>query len=43
MCIRDRQWAVAEDLINGSNNALNPLGTASRAEVAQILMNYFNK
>ena len=37
------KWAVAEGLISGSNNALNPLGTASRAEVAQILMNYFNK
>ena len=34
------KWAVAEGLINGSNNALNPLGTASRAEVAQILMNF---
>ena len=34
------QWAVAEKLIQGSNNALNPLGTASRAEVAQILMNF---
>ena len=37
------QWAVAEGLIQGSNNSLNPLGTASRAEVAQVLMNYFNK
>ena len=37
------KWAVGEKLINGSNNALNPLGTACRAEVAQILMNYFNK
>lgn len=37
------QWAVAEGLLQGSNNALNPLGTASRAEVAQVLMNYFNK
>lgn len=34
------KWAVGEKLINGSNNALNPLGTASRAEVAQILMNF---
>ena len=34
------QWAVAEKLIQGSNNALNPLGTASRAEVAQILANF---
>ena len=37
------KWAVGEKLINGSNNALNPLGTASRAEVAQVLMNYFGK
>ena len=34
------KWAVGEKLINGSNNALNSLGTASRAEVAQILMNF---
>ena len=34
------KWAVAEGLIQGSNNSLNPLGTASRAEVAQILMNF---
>ena len=34
------KWAVAEGLISGSNNALNPLGTASRAEVSQILMNF---
>ena len=37
------QWAVAEELMQGSNNALNPQGTASRAEVAQILMNYFGQ
>ena len=37
------KWAVAEGLIQGSNNALNPQGTASRAEVAQILMNYFGR
>ena len=37
------KWAVGEKLISGSNNALNPLGTASRAEVAQVLMNYFSK
>ena len=34
------KWAVAEGLIQGSNNALNPQGTASRAEVAQILANF---
>ena len=33
------KWAVGEGLINGSNNSLNPLGTATRAEVAQLFMN----
>ena len=37
------KWAVAEGLMNGSNNALNPLGTASRAEAAQVLMNCFSR
>lgn len=33
-------WAVGTGVLKGSNNALNPLGTASRAEVAQVLMNF---
>lgn len=33
-------WAVNAGIIKGSNNALNPGGTASRAEVAQMFMNY---
>lgn len=36
------QWAVETGILQGANNALNPLGTASRAEVAQILMNFCN-
>ena len=35
------QWAVGTGLINGKGNAtLDPLGTAQRSEVAQILMNF---
>lgn len=34
------QWAVGSGLIQGSNNQLSPKGTATRAQVAQILMNY---
>ena len=32
--------AVALGIITGSNNRLNPTGTAQRAELAQILMNF---
>ena len=35
------QWAVAEKLINGAaGNTLQPQGTATRAQVATVLMNY---
>lgn len=34
------QSAVALGILKGSNNALNPTGTAIRAELAQILLNY---
>lgn len=34
------QWAVAEGLIQGSNGLLNPTATATRAEVATILMRF---
>lgn len=34
------QWAVQNGLIVGSNNALNPQGDATRAEVSMILMRY---
>lgn len=34
------QWAVGSGLIQGSDNLLFPKGTATRAQVAQILMNY---
>ena len=33
-------WAVANELMQGYNNRLNPLGSASRGEVAQILANF---
>ncbi len=34
-------WAVATGLISGSDGKLMPKATANRAQVAQILMNYF--
>ena len=34
------QWAVAEKLITGVGTELQPKGTASRAQVATVLMNY---
>jgi hypothetical protein len=33
-------WAVSAGIINGSNNALNPTGNATRAQVATILMRF---
>ncbi|MBE6927317.1 MAG: hypothetical protein E7467_02305 [Ruminococcaceae bacterium] len=33
-------WAVAEGLINGSDGKLQPLGNATRAQVAAILMRF---
>ena len=34
------QWAVQNGLVVGSDNALNPQGDATRAEVSMILMRY---
>lgn len=34
-------WAVGEGVLKGSDNALDPAGTATRAQTAQILMNFF--
>lgn len=34
------QWAVSEKLINGVGSELQPKGTASRAQVATVLMNF---
>lgn len=34
------QWAVSIGLLEGSNNKLNPSGSATRAEVATILMRF---
>lgn len=34
------KWAVGNGLLQGYNGQLNPNGTATRAEVAQILMNF---
>ena len=34
------QWATAEGLIQGSNGKLDPKGTATRAQVATILMRF---
>ena len=37
-------WAVGEGLISGKGNGnLAPLATASRAEAAQIFMNFLDK
>lgn len=37
-------WAVGVGLLSGKGNGiLDPTGTATRAEVAQILMNYCTK
>lgn len=33
-------WAVGAGVLQGSSNMLNPLGTASRAEIAQMLQNF---
>ena len=34
------QWAVVNDIVNGSNGKLNPQDNATRAEVAVILMRF---
>ena len=37
-------WAVAEGIMEGNGDGtLNPTGLATRAEVAQIFLNYFGK
>lgn len=35
------EWAVSAKVLQGSGGKLNPTGTATRAEVAQVLMNHF--
>lgn len=37
------KWAVAEELIKGSNGKLNPQGEATRAEIAAILKRFVEK
>lgn len=37
------QWAVAGGLLQGSNGKLNPQGSATRAQVATILMRFMEK
>ena len=34
------QWAVANGIVNGSNGKMNPQNTATRAQVAAILMRF---
>lgn len=34
------RWATAAGVLNGSGGRLNPKGTATRAQVAQMLLNY---
>ncbi|MCF0122588.1 MAG: S-layer homology domain-containing protein, partial [Ruminiclostridium sp.] len=37
-------WCIQEGLVNGKGNGnLDPQGTATRAQVAQILMKYLGK
>ena len=44
MCIRDSAWAVREGLISGMDDGtLAPQGTATRAQVATILMRLCEK
>lgn len=37
------EWACGQGLIQGSGGALNPQGTATRAEVAQLMANYLGQ
>lgn len=37
------RWATANGIINGSDGKLLPTGTATRAQVAQIIMNFAKK
>ena len=38
------RWAVSEGVINGNDDGtLNPAGNTTRAETAQLLMNYFSR
>ena len=37
------QWAVAEELLQGSNGKLDPQGSATRAQVATILMRFMQR
>ena len=37
------QWAVAEELLKGSNGKLDPQGSATRAQVAAMLHRYLTK
>ena len=37
------QWTVGEGIINGSDGKLLPQGSATRAQVATILMRYIEK
>ena len=38
--VESMQWAVGSGLLQGSNGMLNPTGNATRAEVAQMLLNF---
>ena len=38
--VESMQWAVGSGLLKGSNGMLNPTGNATRAEVAQMLLNF---
>ena len=37
------RWATTWRIINGSDGSIVPLGTATRAEVAQIILNYIDR
>ncbi|MBR3871021.1 MAG: S-layer homology domain-containing protein, partial [Clostridia bacterium] len=36
------KWATANGIINGAEGNINPKGNATRAEVAQMIMNFCN-
>jgi len=37
------EWACSNKIINGNNNTISPKGYATRAEMAQVLMNFMTK
>ena len=36
------EWAVSNGIMQGSDSQLNPNGTANRAQIAQLMMQFSN-